>query len=66
MVASMNKPMTIKQAMRQLGVKTHYALAKKLGTKPQTVDYWRDRNECRLPSLWADRVKLLTYMEAKA
>jgi uncharacterized protein Usg len=62
----MNKPMTIKQAMRQLRVKTHYALAKKLGTNPQTVDYWRDEKAGHLPSLWADRVKLLTYMEAKA
>jgi len=56
--------MTIKQAMRQLGVKTHYGLAKKLGTKPQTVDYWRDRNDSLLPSLWADRVKLRSLESA--
>ena len=61
----MDKPMTIKQAMRQLGVKTHYALAKKLGTKPQTVDYWRDKNDSELPPLWADRVKLQLLTKAQ-
>jgi hypothetical protein len=64
----MDKPMTIRQAMRELRLarKTHYALAKALGTKPQTVDYWRDKMQSLLPALWADRVKLMVMTNGNA
>lgn len=56
--------MTIKSAMRQLGVKSEYALAKALGTSSQLVAFWRREKESVLPELWADRVKLRSMERA--
>jgi hypothetical protein len=57
--------MSIKTACRLLGCANRTQLAARLGTHPQTVDYWHRRRGGRLPRLWRDRIDLMRCREAK-
>jgi len=60
----MDKPMTIKQACRLLGIASGddqlRNLATRLGTSRQTVEYWNKRKAGALPRWWVDRVQRMS------
>jgi hypothetical protein len=64
-VAATVTEMSIKTACRLLGCANRTQLAVRLGTHPQTVDYWHRRRDGRLPRLWRDRIELILLREAK-
>jgi hypothetical protein len=47
-----DKPMTIKQAQRLLGVSNEFQLAKRIGVSYQAVQYWRKSMQSKLPHPW--------------
>lgn len=59
--AHMDKTMTIKQACRALGIKGSdvKALAERLGTHRQTVEYWERERGGELPRWWVWMVERL-------
>lgn len=54
---SMNKPMTIQQAMRALGCTTQRQLAIALGVNYQNIQYWRKKREGYLPQPWPEVIR---------
>lgn len=49
--------MTIRQAMRLLGVRNEHQLAQQLGITYQAIQHWRKKLESKLPHPWPEVVR---------
>jgi hypothetical protein len=55
----MDKPMTIRQALRALDCKNEHQLSRKIGVSYQAIQYWRKKMDGKLPHPWPAVVRSL-------